>query len=185
MLGILIILIICGYTEHNSGPKKNKSWNIFSLWHWNLSIAAHGFSKLSLLEAWNIQHMYITCLINETILSTVHNYIPNKYTKDPPNDKDPPRLNDHMKCLIKMKNEIFKMYLKDGRSNSDYENLQTTRNIITETINSSKNTFYGRHGNKLNDPYFIKNILVILQVLSMVKTWITNLWLILGKSKHF
>ena len=52
MFSILIILIICGDTEHNSGPKKNKSCNNFSLCHWNLnSIAAHGFSKLSLLEA--------------------------------------------------------------------------------------------------------------------------------------
>lgn len=40
-------------------------------------------------------------------------------------EKDPSWLNDHIKRLIKQKNKIFKKYLKDGRANSDCENLQT------------------------------------------------------------
>ena len=55
---VLIILIICSDTELNPGPKKDKSCDNFSLCHWNLnSIAAHDFSKLSLLETYNTYHM--------------------------------------------------------------------------------------------------------------------------------
>ena len=51
---VLIVLIICNDIELNPGPKKDKSCDNFSLYHWNLnSIATHGFSKLSLLEAYN------------------------------------------------------------------------------------------------------------------------------------
>ena len=88
---------------------------------------------------------------NEIILSMLHNYIPNKYTKDPTDEKDPPWLNDHIEHLIKNKNKTFKMYLKDGRPNYDYGNLQTIRNNITKVISRSKNTYYERHANKLND----------------------------------
>ena len=60
-------------------------------------------------------------LFNETIVNIVSNYIPNKFITC--NDKDPPWLNDHIKRLINLKNEIFKKYLKDGRPDSVYENL--------------------------------------------------------------
>ena len=56
---VLIVLIICGDIELNPGPKKDESCDNFSLCHWNLnSIAAHDFSKLSLLEAYNAHNMY-------------------------------------------------------------------------------------------------------------------------------
>ena len=56
---VLIVLIICGDIELNPGPKKDKSCDNFSLSHWNLNnIAAHDFSKLSLLEVYNTHHMY-------------------------------------------------------------------------------------------------------------------------------
>lgn len=72
-------------------------------------------------------------------------------------EKDPSWLNDHIKRLIKQKNKIFKKYLKDGRANSDCENLQT----ILLKKNKKKNSYYERLANKLNKPYyFIKNILI-------------------------
>ena len=61
-------------------------------------------------------------------------------------------INDHIKRLIKQKNEIFKNYLKDGRPNSAYENLQTITSDLTEVISSSKNVHYERLANKFNDP---------------------------------
>ena len=45
-------------------------------------------------------------LFNETIVNIVSNYIPKKFIVC--NDKDPPWLNDHIKRLINLKNEIFK-----------------------------------------------------------------------------
>ena len=88
-------------------------------------------------------------LFNETIVNIVSNYIPNKFIIC--NDKDPPGLNDHMKRFINLKNEIFKKYLKDGRPDSVYENLQTITWDLTEAVNSSKKFYYERLANKLND----------------------------------
>ena len=66
---VLIVLIICGDIELNPGPKKDKSCDNFSLSHWNLNnIAAHDFSKLSLLEVYNTHHMYDIICLSETYL---------------------------------------------------------------------------------------------------------------------
>ena len=89
-------------------------------------------------------------LFNETIVNIVSNYIPNKFITC--NDKDPPWLNDHIKRLINLKNGIFKKYFKDGRPDSVYENLQTITCDLTEAVGSSKNVYYERLANKLNDP---------------------------------
>ena len=89
-------------------------------------------------------------LFNETIVNIVSVYIPNKFIIC--NDKYPPWLNDHIKCLINLKNEIFKKYLKDGRTDSVYENLQNITLDLTEAVRSSKNVYYERLPNKLNDP---------------------------------
>ena len=88
--------------------------------------------------------------MNETTVNIVSNYIPNKFIIC--NDKDPPWLNDHIKCLINLKNEIFKKYLKDGRPDSVYENLQTITWDLTKAVSSSKNVYYEQLANKLNDP---------------------------------
>ena len=54
------------------------------------------------------------------------------------NDKGiPPCLNDHIKHLIK-KEKTFKKNLKNGRANSDYENLQIIRIDLTETVSTFK-----------------------------------------------
>ena len=53
--------------------------------------------------------------------------------------------------LINQKVEIFKKYLKDGRPNSVYENLQTVTWNLTKAISSLKRVYYERIANKLND----------------------------------
>ena len=68
---VLIVVIICGDVEFNSGPKEDKSCDNFSLCHWNLnSIAVHDFSNLSLLEAYNSHHMYDTICLSKTYLDS-------------------------------------------------------------------------------------------------------------------
>ena len=89
-------------------------------------------------------------LFNETIVNIVSNYIPNKFITC--NDKDLPWLNDHTKRLINLKIEIFRKYLKDGRPDSVYENLQTITRDLTEATSNSKNVYYERLANKLTDP---------------------------------
>ena len=45
------LLMLCGDIESNRGPSSNYGQS-FSICHWNLnSIAAHNFSKISLLKA--------------------------------------------------------------------------------------------------------------------------------------
>ena len=78
-------------------------------------------------------------LFNERVVNIVSNYIPNKFTTC--NDKDHPVLNDPIKRLINMKNEIFKKYLKDGRPDYVYENLQTITWDLTGASNNSKNVY--------------------------------------------
>ena len=65
---ILIILIICGDTELNPGPKKDNSCDKLSLCLWNLNnITAY---KLSLHLAYNPHHMYDTIYLSETHLNS-------------------------------------------------------------------------------------------------------------------
>ena len=68
------------------------------------------------------------------------------------NDKDPPWLNDHIRLLIKKKNVAFKKYLKDGKASVNYINLQTSKAELTNAINLSKNRYFKRLGDKLNNP---------------------------------
>ena len=68
---ILLLLICAGDIELSPGPRKNNTSYIFSFCHWNLnSIAAHNFSKLSLLEAYNVQHKFDMICLLETFLDS-------------------------------------------------------------------------------------------------------------------
>ena len=89
-------------------------------------------------------------LFNETIVNIVSNYIPNKFITC--NEKDLPWLNDHIKRLINLKNEIFIKYLTNRRPDSVYKNLQTITWDLAEAVSSSKNVYYEQLSNKLNDP---------------------------------
>ena len=65
------LLLICVDVELNPGPKKTKSCYNFSLCHWNLNrITAYNFSKISLLEAYNVQHKFDMIWISETYLDS-------------------------------------------------------------------------------------------------------------------
>ena len=69
---IFLLLLICaGDIELNPGPRKNNTSYNFSFCHWNLnSIAAHNFSKLSSLEAYNVQHKFDMICLSETSIPT-------------------------------------------------------------------------------------------------------------------
>ena len=63
------LLMLCGDIESNPGPRPN-SGQSFSICHWNLnSIAAHNFSKISLLKAYNAIHTYDIICLSETYLN--------------------------------------------------------------------------------------------------------------------
>ena len=67
----ITLLLICADAELNHGPKKSESCCNFSLCHWNLnSITAHNFSKILLIEAYNVQHKFGMICISETYLDS-------------------------------------------------------------------------------------------------------------------
>ena len=69
---MFLLLLICGGDiELNTGPRKNNTSYNFSFCHRSLnSIAAHNFSKLSLLEAFNLEHKFDMICLSETFLGS-------------------------------------------------------------------------------------------------------------------
>ena len=87
---------------------------------------------------------------NKTTLNIFHNYIPNKTILC--NDKDPPWFNNEIRKILTKKNEIFKQYIANGKSQTNYEGLQLISNSLTETMRSSKEKFYYKLSTKLANP---------------------------------
>ena len=69
---MFLLLLICGGDiELNTGPRKNNTSYNFSFCHRSLnSIVAHNFSKLSLLEAFNLEHKFDMICLSETFLGS-------------------------------------------------------------------------------------------------------------------
>ena len=89
-------------------------------------------------------------LFNKTVINIFNNYITNKYVTF--NDKDLLWLNDRVRLLIKRKNAIFQKYLKYGKTNANYTNLQASKSELTDAINLSKIKYFKRLDEKLNNP---------------------------------
>ena len=88
---------------------------------------------------------------NKTILNIFHNYIPNKTILC--NDKDPPWFNNEIRKILTKKNEIFKQYIANGKSQkTGYEWFQLISSNLTESIRSTKEKFYYKLSTKLADP---------------------------------
>ena len=65
---IRLLLVCCGDIEINSGPKTK---NQISFCHWNLNgLAAHNFTKVSLLQALSVTHDYDIICLSETFLDS-------------------------------------------------------------------------------------------------------------------
>lgn len=70
------------------------------------------------------------------------------------NGKDLLWLNDRVRLLIKRKNAIFQKYLKYGKTNANYTNLQASKSELTDAINVSKIKYFKRLDDKLNKPCY-------------------------------
>ena len=65
---IQLLLVCSGDTEINPGPKTK---NQISFCHWNLNgLAAHSFTKVSLLKALSVTHDYDIICLSETFLDS-------------------------------------------------------------------------------------------------------------------
>ena len=88
--------------------------------------------------------------LNKVILNVFRNYVPNKYiTID---DKDPVWMNKTIKNKMKVRNNLFKQYIQNGRFESDFILIERLGNELSELISQTKALYYENPARKLNNP---------------------------------
>ena len=89
-------------------------------------------------------------LFNQTIKNILCNFIPHEtVTCD---DRDPPWINSKIKGLIQEKNIAKKCYFQNNKDIQLFRRFQCIQNLLTATIEKSKEQFYSRISTKLMDP---------------------------------
>ena len=89
-------------------------------------------------------------LFNQTIKNILCNFIPHEtVTCD---DRDPQWINSKIKGLIKEKNIAKKCYLQNNKDINLFRRFQCMQNLLTATIQKSKEQFYSQILTKLMDP---------------------------------
>ena len=87
--------------------------------------------------------------LNQTILNSLRNYVPNKYIIV--NDKDLVWMNETIKSRFKTKNEFFKQYIQNGRFESDFLFLESLTIELNQLISSTKALYYENLVKNLNN----------------------------------
>ena len=78
------------------------------------------------------------------------NYVPSKYkTID---DKDPVWMNETIKNKMKVRNNLFKQYIQNGRFESDFILIERLGNELSDLISQTKALYYENLARKLNNP---------------------------------
>ena len=78
------------------------------------------------------------------------NYVPNKYiTID---DKDPVWMNETIKNKMKVRNNLFKQYIQNGRFENDFTLIERLGNELSDLISQTKALYYKNLARKLNNP---------------------------------
>ena len=89
------------------------------------------------------------CIFNKSVLNVLSNFISHETILC--NDKDPPWFNSRIKSLLQSKNKIFKNY-RQNKSNLQLINkLNLFQERLRDLITISKNNYYKRMANKLNN----------------------------------
>ena len=88
--------------------------------------------------------------LNEIILNVFRNYVHNKnITID---DKDPVWMNETVKNKMKVKNNLFKQYIQNGRFESDFILIEKLGNELSDLISQTKALYYENLARRLNNP---------------------------------
>ena len=88
--------------------------------------------------------------LNEVILNVFRNYVPNKYiTID---DKDPVWMNETIKNKMKVRKNLFKQYIQNGRFESDFILIEILGNELSDLISQTKTLYYKNLAKELNNP---------------------------------
>ena len=89
------------------------------------------------------------CISNKSILNVLSNFIPHETILC--DDKDPPWFNSRIKSLLQDKNKIFKNYRKKKTNLQLLNKLNFLPERLNDLITISKNNYYERMANKLNN----------------------------------
>ena len=78
------------------------------------------------------------------------NYVSNKYINI--DDKDPVWMNETIKNKMKVRNNLFKQYIQNGRFESDFILIERLGNELSDLISQTKALYYENLARKLNNP---------------------------------
>ena len=84
-------------------------------------------------------------------MNIVSNFIPHETLIC--DDRDPPWINTRIKNLINDKKILYKKYLRSGKNTKVFEEFKLLQNKIVNLTNDSRDRYYTRISNKLNDPH--------------------------------
>ena len=89
-------------------------------------------------------------ILNDTLFNIFSNFVRSKViTVD---DRDPPWINEEIKCKIKSKNKTFQQYLKNAREITDFEIVHKEAAELSEMIQKWKEKYFYDLSLKLNNP---------------------------------
>ena len=89
-------------------------------------------------------------IFNEILMNIFSNFTPNKLVTF--DDRDPPWMNDFVKSKIKWKNQLYKIYTKNGYKYNDYLKLKEATVLVSQVIAKRKEDYHNFLASKLNNP---------------------------------
>ena len=129
---IMLLITYSGDIETNPGPKKNTK---ISFCHWNLNgIAAHNFSKVSLLQAMATTHEFNIICLSETFFDSLFNLLDDEINVEGNNLLKADHPNDY-------KSRRVSMYFKEHLPISRLDDLCNLPVLVTEKRMEKKNCF--------------------------------------------
>ena len=89
-------------------------------------------------------------ILNDTLFNIFSNFVRSKViTVD---NRDPPWINEEVRCKIKSKNKTFEQYLKNGRKITDFEIADCEAAELSKIIQNRKEKYFFDLSLKLNNP---------------------------------
>ena len=89
-------------------------------------------------------------ILIDTLFNIFSNFVGSKViTVD---DRDPPWINEEIKCKIKSNNKTFQEYLENGRKVTDFEIVDKEAAELSEMIQKRKEKYFYDLSLKLNNP---------------------------------
>ena len=89
-------------------------------------------------------------ILNDTLFNIFSNFVRSKViTVD---NRDPPWINEEVRCKIKSKNKTIAQYLKNGRKITDFEIADCEAAELSEIIQNRREKYFSDLSLKLNNP---------------------------------